>query len=310
MCASHDTVEACEAAGFRACQRCRPRDLSVQAEQAARITRACRLIETAEVIPSLARLAEAAGLSPHHFHRLFKARIGLTPAAYAKARRAQSLRTALASADSVTTAFHDAGFGSSGRFYAQAGDLLGMQPATYRTGGRRETIRFAIGACSLGSVLVASSERGVCAILLGDDPQALIRDLEGRFPYGALIGGDTDYETRVATVLAVIENPALAPSLAHELPLDIRGTAFQQRVWQALSAIPAGHTVSYTELARLIGLPAAARAVAGACAANALAVVIPCHRVVRADGGLSGYRWGVERKRTLLDRESMATTAG
>jgi AraC family transcriptional regulator, regulatory protein of adaptative response / methylated-DNA-[protein]-cysteine methyltransferase len=203
---------------------------------------------------------------------------------------------------SVTAAIYDAGFNSSGRFYAASDQTLGMKPSDYRAGGANASIRFAIGECSLGSILVAQSERGVCAILLGDDPEALVRDLQDRFPQAQLSGGDADFEALVARVVGLIERP----SLGFELPLDVRGTAFQQRVWQALRQVPAGKTASYSDIARQIGAPKAVRAVAQACAANEIAVAIPCHRIVRTDGALSGYRWGVERKRALLLKESAA----
>jgi AraC family transcriptional regulator of adaptative response/methylated-DNA-[protein]-cysteine methyltransferase len=200
----------------------------------------------------------------------------------------------------VTQAIYQSGYNSNGRFYSQAYAVLGMTPTTYRAGGATAEIRFAIGECSLGAILVARSDRGVCAILLGDDPEALARDLQERFPRAELIGDDPEFEGLVATVVGFVE----APGLGLDLPLDVRGTAFQQRVWQALREIPAGETVSYAEVAGRIGVPSAVRAVAGACAANSLAVAIPCHRVVRTDGSLSGYRWGVERKRALLEREA------
>jgi AraC family transcriptional regulator of adaptative response/methylated-DNA-[protein]-cysteine methyltransferase len=195
---------------------------------------------------------------------------------------------------------YEAGFNSSGRFYAQSSEMLGMTPGAFRAGGARSAIRFAVGECSLGSVLVAATEKGVCAILMGDDPEALVRGLQDRFPRAELTGGDREFEATVAKVLSFVE----APKLGLELPLDVRGTAFQQRVWQALRAIPAGTTASYSDIAERIGAPKSVRAVAQACGANAIAVAIPCHRVVRQDGGLSGYRWGVERKRVLLDREA------
>jgi AraC family transcriptional regulator of adaptative response/methylated-DNA-[protein]-cysteine methyltransferase len=210
------------------------------------------------------------------------------------------VRAALARSSTVTEAIYDAGYGSSGRFYEKSDAMLGMTPASYRAGGANTQIRFAIGQCSLGAILVAASARGVCAILMGDDPDALARDLQDRFPRAELIGGDAGFERLVAKVVGFVE----APALGLDLPLDVRGTAFQQRVWQALRKIPVGRTASYSELARRIGAPQAPRAVARACAANALAVAIPCHRVVRNDGGLSGYRWGVERKRALLKREA------
>jgi AraC family transcriptional regulator of adaptative response/methylated-DNA-[protein]-cysteine methyltransferase len=202
--------------------------------------------------------------------------------------------------NSVTEAIYEAGFNSSGRFYEKSTDMLGMTPTKYRSGGFNEEIRFAVGECSLGALLVASSKKGIAAILLGDDPDKLVHELQDRFPKAKLIGADRDYEALVAHVVGLIE----APGQGLNLPLDIRGTAFQQRVWRALQDIPVGCTVSYAELASRIGLPKAVRAVAGACAANNIAVVIPCHRVVRNDGSLSGYAWGVERKRALIAKEA------
>ncbi|MBV8833421.1 MAG: methylated-DNA--[protein]-cysteine S-methyltransferase, partial [Acidobacteriaceae bacterium] len=203
----------------------------------------------------------------------------------------------------VTEAIYDAGFNSSGRFYEKSTDMLGMTPSRYRAGGTDEEIRFAVGQTSLGAILVASSRKGVAAILLGDDPDELVRNLQDRFPKAHLIGADSDYEAVIARIVGLIETPGTSLTL----PLDVRGTAFQQRVWQALQKIPAGETVSYSEVARRIGSPGAVRAVASACAANRLAVAIPCHRVVRNDGSVSGYAWGIERKRLLLDREQAKT---
>ncbi|WP_414901874.1 bifunctional DNA-binding transcriptional regulator/O6-methylguanine-DNA methyltransferase Ada [Sphingomonas flavalba] len=296
----HATLAAARATGARPCRRCNPDGASTREQGAAIIAAACRTIAAAERPPSLTALAAAAGLSPGYFHRLFKAETGLTPRAYAAAHRAGRVRAQLADGASVTEAIYGAGYGSNGRFYAEATGLLGMTPGRYRAGGTDETLRFAIAQSALGAILVASSDAGVAAILLGDDPDALARDLQDRFPHARLIGGDAAYEALVATVVGFVE----APGTGLALPLDIRGTAFQQRVWQALRAIPAGTTASYTEVAARIGAPNAVRAVAGACAANALAVAIPCHRVVRSDGGLSGYRWGVARKRALLNREA------
>ena len=298
--ALHASPAEAEAAGFRACLRCRPDGESLQQRHAALIDRACRLIDSAEEEPDLAALSRAAGLSRFHFHRLFKDRLGVTPKAYAAARRAARTATALAKAATVTDAIYDGGFASSGPFYASAVERLGMTPSARRRGGMGETIRFAVGRCSLGSILVAATDKGVAAITFGDDPQELVEDLQDRFRGADLVGGDADFEGLVARVVGFVE----APRLGLDLPLDIRGTAFQERVWQALRAIPAGETQSYAEVAQRIGSPKAVRAVAGACAANALAVAIPCHRVVRTGGGLSGYRWGVERKRALLDREA------
>jgi AraC family transcriptional regulator of adaptative response/methylated-DNA-[protein]-cysteine methyltransferase len=300
--ALYDTLAQAKASGFRPCKRCRPDGDSPEAENAARVARACRLIEQGEELPSLTQLAEAAGLSAGYFHRLFKAATGLTPKAYAQACRAERVRERLAEGQSVTATIYDAGFNSSGRFYEKARDMLGMTPSRYRAGGADEHIRFAVGQSSLGPILVASSAKGVAAILMGDDPDALVRDLQDRFPRARLTGGDADYEQLVATVVGFIE----APQIGLDLPLDVRGTAFQQRVWRALRDVPPGRTVSYADIARAIGAPKAVRAVAGACAANALAVAIPCHRVVRNNGALSGYAWGVERKRALIEREAAA----
>ena len=296
----HDTLAAAKATGFRPCKRCNPDGISIDGENAAIIAQACRLIEESEEEPSLNDLAEAVGRSPSYFHRMFKAISGLTPKDYAVAHRAAKVRQGLDSGNSVTEAMYDAGFNSSGRFYEKSTGLLGMTPTQYRAGGANEEIRFAVGETSLGAILVASSKKGVASILLGTDPDTLVRNLQDRFPKARLIGADGDYEALVARVVGFVE----APNLGLDLPLDVRGTAFQQRVWQALQEIPVGQTVSYAEVARRIGSPKAVRGVAGACAANNLAVAIPCHRVVRNDGSLSGYAWGVERKRVLLDRES------
>jgi AraC family transcriptional regulator of adaptative response/methylated-DNA-[protein]-cysteine methyltransferase len=296
----HDTIAAAEAAGFRACKRCKPNQPSSDVQYAQTVARICRLIEQAEVSPPLAELAGAAGLSPGYFHRVFKTVTGVTPKDYAVAHRADKVRAELGRRSTVTEAIYGAGFNSNGRFYEKSGEMLGMTPTDYRAGGANTVIRFAVGECSLGSILVAKSEKGLCALQLGGDPQLLVQDLQDRFPRARLIGGDRDFEKLVARVVGFVE----APGLGLDLPLDIRGTAFQQRVWAALREIPAGTTVSYSDIAKTIGAPKAVRAVAGACAANALAVAIPCHRVVRRDGALSGYRWGIERKRALIEREA------
>jgi len=267
----------------------------------AAVERVCRLIERTDEAPSLAALAASAGLSLWHFHRLFKAATGVTPKAYVSAHRAKRARSALEGGHSVTDAIYEAGFGSSGRFYEASDRMLGMTPTQYRAGGAATEIRFALGACSLGLALVAESARGVCAIFLGDEPERLRDDLRRRFPRARLVAGDRSFATTVARVVACVETPRLGL----DLPLDVRGTAFQHRVWRALREIPPGVTATYAEIARRIGAPRAVRAVAGACAANPLAVAIPCHRVVRTDGGLSGYRWGLARKRELLARESI-----
>lgn len=295
------SAEDAEAAGYRASRRSHADRSMAAAERAALVAQACCLIESAEAAPSLDALAEQVGMSPFHFHRVFKAETGLTPKAYATACRARKLREALnAASGTVTDAIYGAGFNSNSRFYETSGELLGMRAMEYRAGGAGAVIRFAVADSSLGAILVAQSQRGICAILLGDDPDRLVRDLEDQFPNAQLVGADGDFERLVAQVVGFVE----APGIGLNLPLDVRGTVFQQRVWRALRGIPAGETVSYAEIARRIGAPKAVRAVAGACAANHIAVAIPCHRVVRRDGELSGYRWGVERKRELLRREA------
>jgi len=296
----HATSGDAVAAGFRPCKRCTPDQPSLVERRTATVTRACRRIEASDQALSLETLARAAGMSPFHFHRVFRALTGLTPRGYAIAHRDSRVRRQLERSNTVTQAIYESGYNSNGRFYAKSDAVLGMTPTAYRAGGATAEIRFAIGECSMGSILVARSDRGVCAILLGDDPEALARSLQERFPRAELVGGDTEFEELVAKVVGFVE----APGLGLDLPLDVRGTAFQQRVWLALREIPAGRTATYGEIAGRIGAPGAVRAVAGACAANPLAVAIPCHRVVRTDGSLSGYRWGVERKRALLERES------
>ncbi|MBY0558970.1 MAG: bifunctional DNA-binding transcriptional regulator/O6-methylguanine-DNA methyltransferase Ada [Hyphomicrobium sp.] len=298
--AFHKTCREAEAAGFRACKRCKPNETSPYDRIAAKVAEACRMIEAAEEPPNLGQLAAAVELSTYHFHRVFKAITGITPKAYAVACRQQRLRTTLSKTNSVTEAIHEAGFNSSSRFYANSNDVLGMTPTDFRSGGTNAEMRFAVGECSLGTILVASSDKGIAAILLGDDPETLIHNLQDRFSKATLIGGDRAYEDVMAKVIGLVE----APGTGLGLPLDVRGTAFQHRVWQALREIPAGTTATYSEIADRIGMPKAVRAVAAACAANKLAVAIPCHRVVRNDGSLSGYRWGGERKRWLIEKEA------
>jgi AraC family transcriptional regulator of adaptative response/methylated-DNA-[protein]-cysteine methyltransferase len=295
----YSTTAEAEAAGFRPCKRCKPDQPALAQQYAALVASTCRFIAEAEEAPDLETLARRAGMSRYYFHRIFKAVTGVTPHDYVVATRSQRVREQLEQSGTVTEAMYDAGYNSSGQFYETSSDILGMTPSHYRAGGTGTDIRFAIGECELGSLLVATSLRGVCAILLGDDPEVLIRNLQDTFPCANLIGGDEHFEQLVAQVVGFIEDPAIGLNL----PLDIRGTAFQQRVWQAVRQIPAGSTVSYAEIAKRIGAPKAVRAVAQACGANSLAVAIPCHRVVKNDGSLSGYRWGVERKRALLQKE-------
>ncbi|EPE97496.1 AraC family transcriptional regulator [Rhizobium grahamii CCGE 502] len=297
----HETIESARATGFRACRRCNPDGPTLEREKAALVAKACRIIEDSEEEPSLEDLAAAVDRSPSYFHRMFKASTGLTPKAYAVGQRAKKVREGLETGTSVTEAMYDAGFNSSGRFYEKSNGMLGMKPTQYRDGGTNEDIKFAVGQSYLGAILVASSTKGVASILLGDDPDALLRDLQDRFPKARLIGMDRDYEALVAKVCGFVENPGIGL----DLPLDVRGTAFQRRVWQALQEVPVSERISYSEIARRIGAPSASRAVAGACAANNIAVAIPCHRVVRNDGAISGYAWGVDRKRALLDREAL-----
>ena len=276
------------------------------AHQTTVVAQVCSLIARADLPPSLGDLARAVGLSRSGLHRMFKAVTGLTPRAYAAGVRAERARERLSGGATVTEALYDAGYNASSRFYAEAVDQLGMRPASFRDGGRREVIRFAVAQTSLGAVIVGATARGICTIQLGDEPDGLVRAFQDRFSRATLIGADAEFEKVVARVIGLIE----MPGAAHDLPLDVQGTAFQRRVWDALRAIPPGQTASYNEVAIRIGQPTAARAVAGACAANPVAVAIPCHRVVRADGDVSGYRWGVERKRALLASERPPSFSG
>ncbi len=295
----HATCQDAAKAGFRPCKRCKPTEESLATQHASAVARACRAIENAENMPTLDELAKAAGISNQYFHRVFKAHTGVTPKAYAAAHRSRRVRHELGQSSTVTSAIYDAGFNSNGRFYDTSNALLGMTPRTFRAGGSGVVIRFAVGESWLGPILVAASDKGVCAILLGDDPAQLMHNLEDQFPKAEIVGGDAGFERLVAKVVGFVQ----MPSIGLDLPLDIRGTAFQRRVWEALRKIPAGSTASYAEIAEKIGEPKSVRAVAQACATNVLAVAIPCHRVVRANGSLSGYRWGVERKEKLLRRE-------
>lgn len=294
-----DSHRAAEAAGFRPCKRCQPQLESRENPHLPAIVQACRMITAADERLSLEALATAVGLSPSHFHRLFKKLTGVTPKEYALQQRQEKVQNKLQETATVTEAIFDAGFGSGSRFYENVDATLGMKPAIYRNGGSGKEIRFALAPSYLGWVLVAATASGICAIDLGDTPDDLIAQIHARFPQAQLSDSDKEFAGWLDQVLSFLE----APAAGLGLPLDIQGTAFQRRVWQALQEIPAGITRTYGDVAYQIGRPAAVRAVAQACAANKIAVAIPCHRVVRSDGSLSGYRWGVARKRQLLARE-------
>jgi AraC family transcriptional regulator of adaptative response/methylated-DNA-[protein]-cysteine methyltransferase len=298
----HATPAAAERAGFRACKRCRPGDGKWQDRHARIVADACRSIDIADHEPNLESLARAAGMSRFHFHRVFKQLVGVTPKAYATARKAARVRAELRQGGSVTKALYDAGYATSGRFYETSQDILGMTPVTFKGGGAGTEIRFAVKTCSLGHVIVAATPKGICSISLAADPHQLVRELRRDFPQ-ARIAEDPCFDSVVAAVVDLVD--AVTPEL--RLPLDVRGTSFQHRVWEALRAIPYGRTVTYGELAAAIGMPTASRAVARACASNPAAIAIPCHRVVSQGRGIGGYRWGVERKRTLIDREKTAS---
>lgn len=298
--AFHDSPEAAERAGFRPCKRCSSHAPTRAQDHARAIEKACHTIQHAEETPTLAALARAVGMSTFHFHRIFKSLTGVTPKKYAVGQRAHRMRQTLSRTETVTEAIYKSGFKSNGRFYAEARQTLGMTPTQFRNGGADMIIQFTIGHCSLGRLLVAASDCGICAIFLDDNPELLTRALARQFPNAQLVRGDAQFDETITQVIAFIELPATGFCL----PLDIRGTLFQQKVWEALRAIPSGTTVSYADLAQRLGVPKAVRAVARACAANTIAVAIPCHRVVRHDGTLSGYRWGAERKRALLAREA------
>lgn len=294
-----DTAAEAERAGFRPSKRDSSNQAVVALKHAAAVAEACRLIDTSDTVLNLGDLAEQVGMSSFHFHRVFKKLTGLTPKAYSVASLRSRVRDQLSLSGTITDALYEAGYNSNSRFYEASQNILGMKPSEYRAGGANVDIKFALGESALGSILVARSARGICAILLGDDPNTLVESFQDQFPNANLIGGDAEFEAMVATVVGFVESPGTGLAL----PLDIRGTVFQERVWQALRDIPAGTTETYTQVAARIGMPTATRAVANACGANKLAVAIPCHRVVRSDGSLSGYRWGVERKRMLIELE-------
>jgi AraC family transcriptional regulator of adaptative response/methylated-DNA-[protein]-cysteine methyltransferase len=297
-----ETQAEAEAAGLRPCKRCRPTEDSSASRHVAAVERACALLRSSDAIPSLAELADAAGISPFHFHRVFKQVTGATPRDYARTHRLGRLGDKLAAGQPVTEAIYASGFGSSSRAYESAPAGLGMTPGARRRGGAGQTIRFATVETPLGWALVAATERGICMTALADNPENLAANLRQRFPAAALIADDAGLKDWADRIVHFIT----APDRNLDLPLDIQGTAFQARVWRALQKIPFGKTASYTEIATALGQPKAVRAVAQACAANKLALLVPCHRVIRSDGDLGGYRWGLERKRALLARERAA----
>lgn len=297
------SCEQAERRGFRACKKCRP-DVTAVAEVPPAVQTACELMDRAETPPTLEELARAVDLSPSYFHRLFKRTTGITPRAYAVTRRSERFRAELRRRSTVSEAMYEAGYSSSSRCYEETGRVLGMTPAQYRQGGAGQTIRVAVVSCSLGALAIAATQRGICSIQFDNDPQSLRDDLAVQFPRARILDADPELSQWVEQIVRFVDSPRDRL----DLPLDIQGTAFQRLVWQQLQAIPAGMTVSYTELAERVGKPHAVRAVASACAANQIAIAIPCHRAVRKDGQLSGYRWGVERKRELIDREAAAAS--
>jgi len=299
-----ETQEAAEAAGFRACKRCRPNEGSVADRHVAAVARACAVIRREDALPSLAELASAAGISRYHFHRVFKQVTGTTPREWGKAHRLDRFAGRLDAGEPIAEAVYAAGFGASSRAYEAAPNGLGMTPGARRKGGKGETIRFTTMRTPIGYALVAATARGICMTALGDNPATLEAELEERFPSAELRPDDgalADWAERIVRFIT-------APGRQPDLPLDIRGTAFQARVWRALQKVPPGSTATYTEIAEALGQPNAVRAVARACASNKLALLVPCHRIVRSDGDLAGYRWGLERKRALLAREREAAT--
>jgi len=294
-----ESAAEAERAGFRPCKRCQPQLAAPRDRGRDAVIAACRLLDATTETISLDQLAGAVGVSSSHLLRLFKREMGMTPKHYADARRMRQVQNELPGGSSVTRVLYDAGYGSSSRFYDGATRRLGMTPATYQNGAPGETIQYAVERSSLGWLLVAATNRGVCAIELGDDRDALATRLLERFPRATLSADDAEFAAWVRQVSTLVE----APTSALHLPLDVRGTAFQHRVWTALQEIPAGQTESYGSVARRIGHPGAARGVAQACASNPVAVAIPCHRVIGQDGRPRGYRWGIERKLSLLERE-------
>lgn len=299
-----DTSETAAQAGFRPCLRCRPLDPPLD-PWLPRIEAACRRLAEVDTVVSLATLARDARTSPHHFLRQFTRIVGVSPRAFTQATRFHVVRRLLRAGTDVTTALFEAGYGAGSRFYEQAAPRLAMPPSTYRTGSAGQRIRYATARSPLGRLLVAATDAGVCAVTLGDADAALVAALRAEFPHATLVGASSVLRARVREVLAFLQGRT--PQL--DLPLDVRATAFQWQVWTALRAIPVGTTTTYSEVARAIGRPTAARAVARACATNPVALVVPCHRVVPASGDAGGYRWGADRKARLLALEQRRRNA-
>ena len=290
-----------EQANYRACHRCKPNEISVQQKNALAVETACRLMQDSPKMPGLAELAQAAGISQFHFHRIFKLQTGMTPKQYASSLQNERVRKNLRSEDSVTAAIYEAGFEAPGRFYERAAQVLGMSPSDYRQGGRDQSIWYSFADTPLGPVLIAGTAKGICAIRFGKKEKEMAAELQTLFPKALLIRAGNQMAGIVSRAVAYIEQP----EGLFELPLDIQGTAFQHQVWNALKEIPFGQTATYSAIAGKIGKPTATRAVANACGANPVAVAVPCHRVVRTDGGFGGYRWGIRRKKKLLKREGV-----
>ncbi len=296
-------AEEAEAAGFRACRRCGP---GGQAPQTEAVEQACRYLEAhLDRTVGLEELGKAVGFSPEHLQRTFKHVLGVSPRQYADARRLEHLKARLRDGRPITEAMYDAGYSGSSRLYEKAPEQLGMTPGDYRRGGSGTEVRYALANCPFGRLLVAATARGLCRVSLGDSDKELKAALAAEYPAAELRADGAELAQWVQAILRHLDGQQ--PRL--DLPLDVRATAFQRRVWEELRRIPYGGTRSYGEIARKLGVPRGARAVARACATNPVAVVIPCHRVIRDDGGLGGYRWGLDRKRGLLARESAGTRA-
>lgn len=295
-----NSTSAATTAGYRACKRCRPDDPVHSGIASDRVVATCRTIEQAEEAPSLEELASSVGLSPSHFQRLFTEHVGISPKQYAGAVRDSRVRKALEDGSPITQAIYDAGYGSASRFYERSGKVLGMPPNVYKKGGKGMMISYGVAQSFLGLIMAAFTENGICSIEFGESETALHEALISRFSEATILPGGPELETALSEVVAFIQSP----EKGLDLPLDIQGTAFQQRVWRELQNIPAGETRTYSEVAESLGMPESVRAVASACARNRLAVVIPCHRVLRKGGELAGYYWGLERKKALLENES------